>query len=67
MKSKNFLNEINALSAAELASKKVALKEELMKLRFKGAAGQLEKPHVVSEIKKNIARIETVLTAKKAK
>jgi large subunit ribosomal protein L29 len=67
VKSKNFLNEINALSAAELASKKVALKEELMKLRFKGAAGQLEKPHVVSEIKKNIARIETVLTAKKAK
>ncbi len=67
MKSKNFLNEINTLSAAELASKKVALKEELMKLRFKGAAGQLEKPHVVSEIKKNIARIETVLTAKKAK
>ena len=67
MKSKNFLNEINALSATELASKKVALKEELMKLRFKGAAGQLEKPHVVSEIKKNIARIETVLTAKKAK
>jgi large subunit ribosomal protein L29 len=67
VKSKNFLNEINTLSAAELASKKVALKEELMKLRFKGAAGQLEKPHVVSEIKKNIARIETVLTAKKAK
>jgi large subunit ribosomal protein L29 len=65
VKSKNFLNDIKAMSEADLANKKVALKEELMKLRFKGAAGQLEKAHVVSEIRKNIARVETVLTAKR--
>ena len=67
MKSKNFLNDIKTLSTAELSVKKVALKQELMNLRFKGAVGQLEKAHVMSELRKNIARVETFITAKKGK
>ena len=61
MKSKQFLNEVKGLSASELKVKKVALKEELMKLRFKGVVNQLEKSHMITEIKRNIARVETVL------
>lgn len=64
MKSKTFLNEIKNLSKAELKAKKVALKEELMKLRFKGAVNQLEKGHLISALKKDVARIETVLNSK---
>jgi large subunit ribosomal protein L29 len=64
MKSKTFLNEIKSLSVAELKLKKIALKEELMKLRFKGAVNQLEKGHLISELKKNVARVETVLKGK---
>lgn len=67
MKSKNFINEIKGLSAKDLAAKKVALKEELMKLRFKGAVGQLEKPHMVQQLKRDIARVETLIAANKGK
>lgn len=64
MKSKTFLNEIKDLPKSELQAKKVALKEELMKLRFKGAVNQLEKGHMIKELRKNVARIETVLKGK---
>ncbi len=64
MKSKTFLNEIKNLSKAELKAKKVALKEELMKLRFKGAVNQLEKGHLLNALRKDVARIETVLKGK---
>lgn len=63
MKSKHFINDIKNLSASELAVKKVALKEELMKLRFKGAVGQLEKNHMVRQVRRDIARVETVISA----
>ena len=65
MKSKNFLNEIKSFSISELEAKKTALKEELMKLRFKGATGQLEKGHFISENRKNIARVETLISSQK--
>jgi large subunit ribosomal protein L29 len=64
VKSKTFLNEIKNLSKAELKAKKVALKEELMKLRFKGAVNQLEKGHLLNALRKDVARIETVLKGK---
>ena len=65
MKSKNFINDIKELSTADLSAKVISLKEELMKLRFKGAAGQLEKPHLVAETKKNIARVKTAISVGK--
>lgn len=61
MKSKNFLDDARKMSVAELSDRKRALKEELMKLRFKAAGGQLEKGHVVREIRRNIARVETII------
>lgn len=65
MKSKQFIDEIKGFSATELKVKKIALKEELMKLRFKGVVNQLEKSHMIPEIKRNIARVETVLKTAK--
>lgn len=65
MKSKEFLDDIKKMSASELTEKKRALKEELMKLRFKAAGGKLEKGHFVKQVRRNIARIETVLSGQK--
>lgn len=64
MKTKDFLDDIKKLSAEKLAEKKRELKEELMKLRFQAASGKLEKGHVVKQIRRNIARVETVLSTK---
>ena len=67
MKSKDFLNDIKTLSLKELIEKKTALKEELMKFRFKGATGQLEKSHFISANRKNVARVETLISSHKNK
>lgn len=53
-------NEIRKLSAAELDSKLLELKDELFKLRFQQAINQLENPMRISAVKKDIARIKTV-------
>ena len=54
------VQEIRALSAAEMDEKVVSLKEELFNLRFQHATGQLENPMRIREVKKTIARIKTV-------
>ena len=54
------VNEIRNLSTAELDEKVAGLKEELFNLRFQLAAGQLENPMRIREVKKTIARIKTV-------
>ena len=56
------VNEIRDLSAEELNQKLASLKEELFNLRFQLAAGQLENPMRIKEVKKTIARIKTVQT-----
>ena len=53
-------NEIRKLSAAELDSKLLELKDELFKLRFQQAINQLENPMRISAVKKDIARIKTI-------
>ena len=53
-------NEIKKLSADELDSKLLELKDELFKLRFQQAINQLENPMRISAVKKDIARIKTV-------
>lgn len=65
MKSKQFLNDIKKLSVQELQEKRRSLSEELMKLRFKQAIGQLEKGHVFRELKRDLARVETMISAQK--
>ena len=53
--------EIREMSASELDSKLAGLKEELFNLRRKQAVGQLEKGKEITSIRKDIARIYTVI------
>lgn len=53
--------EINALTTAEMLDKEKQYKEELFNLRFQQATGQLENTARLSQVRKNIARIKTVL------
>ena len=64
MKTKEFLKELNAKSAAELATDLEAAKKELFNLKFQNATNQLENTGRIKEVRKNIARIETVIAAK---
>jgi large subunit ribosomal protein L29 len=54
--------ELRGLNRAELNSKVSELKEELFSLRFQSATGQLESHGRLREVRKDIARIYTVLT-----
>ena len=54
-------NELTKLSAAELDTKLKELKDELFKLRFQHAINQLDNPIRLNEVKKDIARVKTVL------
>ena len=58
------IDEIRRLSPDELAAQLLQLKKEQFNLRFQAATGQIEKTHRVGEIRKDIARIKTVLRAK---
>mgnify|MGYP003290541237 CR=1 FL=1 len=64
MKSKNYLNELNAKNVEELQAELVSAKKELFNLKFQNATGQLENTGRIKEVRKNIARIQTVITAK---
>ncbi len=56
--------EIRAMTAAELEAKLVELKEELFNLRFQNTINQLENTHRIDDVKKDIARVMTVLNQK---
>ncbi|NMB37982.1 MAG: 50S ribosomal protein L29 [Firmicutes bacterium] len=53
--------ELRDLSADELEKKLADLKEELFNLRFQLATGQLENPMRVRDVRKDIARVKTVM------
>ena len=63
MKSKQLLEELRAKSVDELNEDLVAAKKELFNLRFQNATNQLDNTSRIKEVKKNIARIQTVLAA----
>ena len=54
-------NEIKKLSPSELDAKLLELKDELFKLRFQQAINQLDNPMRISAVKKDIARVSTIL------
>jgi large subunit ribosomal protein L29 len=58
------IDDIRALTADQLADQLVSLKKEQFNLRFQAATGQIEKTHRVGELRKDIARIKTVLRDK---
>ena len=59
-------SEIRKLSADEMNAKLLELKDELFKLRFQHAINQLDNPHKIADVKKDIARVMTVIREKNA-
>jgi large subunit ribosomal protein L29 len=55
------INELKELSADELKRREAELVDQLFKLRFQKSLGQLESPMKVKNIKRDIARIKTLL------
>ena len=64
MKTSKYLEELNTQSVAELNELLVSAKKELFNLRFQNATNQLENTSRIKEVRKNIARIQTVITEK---
>jgi large subunit ribosomal protein L29 len=58
------IDEIRRLTGDQLTEQLLSLKKEQFNLRFQAATSQLEKTHRVDEVRKDIARIKTVLRAK---
>ncbi|MFA5089494.1 MAG: 50S ribosomal protein L29 [Candidatus Omnitrophota bacterium] len=61
------IKELRNLSQAELLEKEKSLKEELFKLNLQRYSGRVERPHLFSVIKKDIARVKTLLRDKEKK
>lgn len=66
MKINTFVNELRAKSVEELNEELVAAKKELFNLRFQNATNQLDNTSRIKEVRKNIARIQTVIAQKNA-
>jgi large subunit ribosomal protein L29 len=64
MKRKEFINELNGLDKTALQERAVVLAEELMKLRFKKASKQLEKGHLLTKTRRDLARVKSILASK---
>ena len=70
MKSKEYMDELRMKDAQELENELLAAKKELFNLRFQNATNQLDNTSRIKEVRRNIARIQTVrtlLTAKEGK
>ena len=64
MKIKGYVNELVGKSADELKNDLVSAKKELFNLRFQNATNQLDNTARIKEVRKNIARIQTIITQK---
>ena len=64
MKTNKYLEDLRTKSTAELNAELVAAKKELFNLRFQNATNQLENTGRIKEVRRNIARIQTVITEK---
>ncbi|KRN45062.1 50S ribosomal protein L29 [Limosilactobacillus ingluviei] len=61
MKTKDFVQELNGLTTEQLLNREKELKEQLFNLRFQLATGQLENTASLKSVRKDIARVKTVL------
>lgn len=61
MKTKDYVQELNGLTTEQLLDREKELKEQLFNLRFQLATGQLENTASLKSVRKNIARVKTVL------
>jgi len=57
--------EIRELAPAEITTQLRETREKLLQLRLRKHTGQVEKPHLLREYRKDIARLETILKQKK--
>ncbi|MCR5665925.1 MAG: 50S ribosomal protein L29 [Eubacterium sp.] len=64
MKTKTYLDELKTQSVAELNAQLVDAKKELFNLRFQNATNQLDNTSRIKEVRRNIARIQTVIATK---
>ena len=64
MKTTKYVEDLRTKSIAELNEELVAAKKELFNLRFQNATNQLDNTARIKEVRKNIARIQTVMTQK---
>ena len=64
MKSNKFVEELKNKSVEELNQELVTAKKELFNLRFQNATNQLDNTARIKEVRKTIARIQTVITEK---
>ena len=64
MKIKKYVEDLKAKSATELQEELVAAKKELFNLRFQSATNQLDNTSRIKEVRRNIARIQTVIAEK---
>ena len=62
MKMNKYVEDLKTKSAAELNEELVAAKKELFNLRFQNATNQLDNTSRIKEVRKNIARIQTLIT-----
>ena len=65
MKTNTFVKELRGKSVEELNEELVAAKKELFNLRFQNATNQLDNTSRIKEVRKNIARIQTLITEAK--
>ena len=66
MKINKYVEDLRTKSIAELNEELVAAKKELFNLRFQNATNQLDNTSRIKEVRKNIARIQTVIAQKNA-
>ena len=62
MKTKNYVNELKSKSLEQLNEELVSAKKELFNLRFQNETSQLDNTSRIKEVRRNIARIQTVIT-----
>ena len=63
VKINKFVEDLNKISVVELNEELVAAKKELFNLRFQNATNQLDNTSRIKEVRRNIARIQTAITA----
>jgi large subunit ribosomal protein L29 len=64
VKTNKYVEDLKNKSASELTEELVAAKKELFNLRFQNATNQLDNTSRIKEVRKNIARIQTVISEK---
>ena len=62
MKTNKYVNELKGKTVAEVKEELVSAKKELFNLRFQNATSQLDNTAKITQVRKNIARIQTVIT-----